>query len=153
MSLPIGNLNIDLTQTDTSFPALAVGDYRTEIKKTEFKESTKTPGLWQFIVTVALLEPATDVKGKTVNPGFELNARLTLPGGPGVPPEHEEMRMKQLATFIDAVFNNEDQATRPAFDEATINALPTKQVIIVVKKNKDTDYGETDIKSFKPVIA
>lgn len=153
MSLPLGNLNIDLSQTDTSFPALAVGDYRTEIKKTDLKESQKTPGMWQFLVTVALLEPATDTKGKTVEPGFSLNARLTLPGAPGAQPEHEEMRMKQLATFLDAAFNNEDMASRPAFNEATINALPGKQIIIVVKKNKDTDFGETDIKSFKPVVA
>lgn len=153
MPLPIGNLNIDLTKTDTAFPSLAVSDYRCEIKKTDFKESTKTPGMWQFIITLALLEPANDVKGVQLNPGFEVNARLTLPGAPGAQPEHEEMRNKQLAVFIDAVTKNEDMATRPQFNEDFVNSLPGKQVIAVVKKNKDTEYGETDVKSFKPVVA
>lgn len=159
MPLPIGNLNISLKDIDTSYPSLAVADYPMEIKKYEFKESSKTPGMWMFILILAVLEPAQDCKGKELPLGWETTARLTLPGAPGAVAEHEDMRNKSLASLLDAVFHTSLEAgDRPDFNEQTCNALIGKKVIACVKKNKpDKDtgevlYGETDVKSFKPLI-
>lgn len=150
MSNPL-NLNLNLKGVDTSYPALAVGDYRAQIAGYEIKESSKTPGLFMLNIKLETLEPANDAKGKLLDPPFKFSSNLTLPGAPGAEPDHEEMRLKSLASFVDAVFNATAE-TRPDLNDETLNQLIGKQVIVKIKKSKDDTYGETEVKGFKAIV-
>lgn len=160
MTLPLTALDVNLSQVDTSFPSLATGQHRCELKKFDCQESKKTPGLFMLIITLSTLEPASDAKGKVLEPGFEFNTRLTLPGGPKVDSEKmsgeemEELRLKQLATFVDAACNS-TQENRPPLTDQLLESLIGKQILVVMKAAKseqiDQGYSETEVARFKPV--
>lgn len=137
---------------DTSFPSLAVADYPVRIEKWEIKDAKDNQKMVRL--TLETLEPATDTRGRQHKPGFKLSTNLTLPTGTADSPgEHDEIRLKNIASFQDAVLGLGDDgaASRPAFNSAFLNEAIGKKVKAVVKASKDTTYGDTEIKGFKHI--
>jgi hypothetical protein len=137
---------------DTSFPSLAVADYPVKIEKWEMKDAKDN--LKMIKLTVETLEPSTDTNGKLHPPGFKITTNLSLPQGtPESPHEHDEMRLKSIASFQDAVMGLPDGVypARPPFSSAFLNEAIGKKVKAIVKPRKDTTYGDTEIKGFKHI--
>lgn len=135
---------------DTSFPSLAVADYPVKIERWDMKDAKNDQKMIKL--TVETLEPSTDTNGKLHPPGFKMTTNLTLPTGTADSPgEHDEIRIKNIASFQDAVLGLPDGVNndRPEFDGKFLNEAIGKKVKAIVKARKDTQFGDTEIKGFK----
>lgn len=148
-------LTLNLKTVDTSYPTLAVGQHVAVIESVVVKQSENKPGLYMLQVKLVTEEAASSAQGKVLNPGFKFNANIVLPGGPVEATEKmtaeqiEELRTKNLCVFIDGAFNT-TQETRPD-NIPQPDEFRGKKLIVVITKNKDTTYGETQVNSFKAI--
>lgn len=143
------DFSFNLAGVETAYPALAVGEYPVTFEKWETKP-TKNDGEIMVRFTVSTLEPAFTVRGNTQEPpGFKLGFNITLPSA-NTPADQVTIRNRQMALFLDALYKT-TQENRPPFNSETLNAAIGKPFIVVIKKAKDDQYGETEIKGYKPI--
>lgn len=144
MNTPL-SINLNTKGIDTSFPTLSVARHLVKVLGYELKESTNNPGLWMLRLSLETQEPAFSYKQKELPPGFKFNTNLTLPGdGSG---EHDELRLRALCLFMDAV-DGTDQESRAEFSNEWLETIKEKKVVVEMKKSKDDTYGETEVKAF-----
>jgi hypothetical protein len=143
------DFSFSMKGVETAFPSLATAEYRVAFNGYKVKP-TKNQGEHQFRIECATQEPATDTKGKSHPPGFKVGFNLTTPVGG----DNDEIRIKMMAQFLDAVHGVADEkgwpdGERPDFSGPVLNEHIGRQFIIVVKPAKDTQYGDTEVKGFK----
>lgn len=144
----MGPLSISLKGVDTSYPTLNVGKVLSSLDGYEVKESQNKPGMFMIKLNMITEEPYNDTKGKLQPPGFKFSANLTLPGAPGAEAEHEEMRIKGLASFLDAALGtNIDD--RPDMSAEVMEQCVKKKMMVKFKKSKDDTFGETQVSGFE----
>lgn len=158
MPLPLSALQTDITSVDTRppTPSIAPNGHRCVLKKWDSSESGNTAGLFLLRLTFETCEPIIDTKGETHKPGWLLNTRLTLPGGPCADSqnmsadEQKALRERQFASLIDALRGSEAMP-RPQPTDELFDSFLDKQCMLVYKKSKDDSFGETDCGSYRLV--
>lgn len=133
------NLNIDLTDVDSSNPSLGVGEHPMMIVKVEIKPWKSDPSKHSAVVSLKTVDEALDTNGNPIPPGMFMFYRLSLQQQEGA----FDFR-KDLVRFTEAAFGE-----KRSFNQATLSEAVGKTVIAVVKPAKDTTYGETEVKSVK----
>lgn len=156
--LPIGNLNLNLKDVDTSPPSIAVGDVPCKLTGFDIVESENKPGMCFLIVKGVITQETNDTKGNIIKPGWRLDGRFTLPGAPGEDDKILQMRRQFLADLVDAVTGNEGMESRPLFNEDFLRSLDGKFITAVVGKKKPAEdgsypFGETEVKRYKHLVA
>ena len=133
------NLNIDLSEVDSSNPSLGIGEHPMMIVKVEIKPWKSDPSKHSAVVSLKTIDEALDTNGNPIPPGMFMFYRLSLQQQEGA----FDFR-KDLVRFTEAVFGE-----KRSFNQETLNESIGKTVTAVVKPAKDTTYGETEIKSLK----
>ena len=133
------NLNINLSDVDSSNPSLGVGEHPMIIVKTEIKPWKTDPSKHSCVVSLKTIDEANDTNGNTIPPGMFMFYRMSLQQQEGA----FDFR-KDLVRFTEAVFGEKRN-----FDAAMLQEALGKTVTAVVKPSKDTTYGETEIKGLK----
>ena len=115
------DLNLDLNDTDTSFPVLPAGTYRVSVKAVEQVASKKVVGGFNLKVTFATVNTETTVGGVKAGltddqaPGLTFNRWYPLQ-----PSDNANFDFKQgLAELQDAT-QGTTQGNRPPFNPAAI---------------------------------
>lgn len=138
------NLNIDTSNTNTDFPALEQGDVLCRIVDYEVVEGKND---WKGLaVKMQTVNPHPDTKGSTINPGFQLRYSISLVQSKNENAPPIEIAM---ARFLEAVFGPGGKVK--GFNDQSLAEAKGREVLAVIKKAKDPQYGETECKGLKAV--
>lgn len=134
------DLNINLSEVDTSMPRLALGDYILRVKEAKVAESSNTPGNNNLVVVFETTEEATGLNGETISPGFQLTNWYPLQQSEK---ENAPDYRKNIAILLDAVFKVKDPEDRPALTNDLLPQFIGEEVVAKVKLrgSEDDQYG------------
>lgn len=129
------DLDIPLEGVDTDYPSLSVGKHPVEIVGQAIKPGKKNPTDKYWTLTLKTLADTENTKGAPLPAGFQTFYRLGLQ-------EREGFDFRRpLAKLVEAAFGQ-----KLNFNKDTRDAIVGKHIVVVVKKSKDPEYGETEIK-------
>lgn len=136
------NLNIDTSATNTDFPALETGDKLARIVGYDLVEGKNN---WRGLaIKLETVNPEVDTKGKTLTPGFPFRYTLSLTQSES---ENAPDFTVGLARYLDAAFGEGGKAK--GFNDASLTESVGKEVLAIIKKAKDPQYGETECRGIK----
>jgi hypothetical protein len=139
-------LSLSLNDVDTSMPLLSEGKHMLTIAEASIAEAKNSPGCLNLKVVYTTTQPATDNKGKPLNPGYKITRFYPVPSELR-DPEKNDMFRKALCLLQLAICglpNTEDGKSQlPVFDETFIASMIGKSVIGNVRTSK-TKEGDDD---------
>jgi len=137
-------LNIDLTQTDTSFPTLMEGQVPVRCTKAEIVESKQTPGYFGIACAFQTTAEAQTIKGEVQAAGFPLRTwdAVVQSDNPNA------LDYKQgIAKLTDALLGITDPDERPEFNSELIATFPGKECLANIKVGEFNGSASNEIKS------
>jgi len=136
------DLNIDLTNVDTSYPAAAIGEHHMRVTKVDRSEWAKSPGNYSLVVSFTNVEPLMATSGREIAPnGFIANYRLALQQSDN---ERAPDFKLDLAKLVESAYGE-----KRVLNSENMMGLVGKEMLVVFKAARDTTYGETEIKGVK----
>lgn len=140
-------LDVDLSQVDTSFPVLVGGLKDLRVVGLARAENKAKTG-FNLVVSFETTEPDTDLKGNTVLPGYKLTSYYPLQAKEGTAPDKVDGWKRNLAAFQDACLGTE-QGTRPAkfIGDDYLNKIVRANVVA-----EPTEAGDRMQNSIKSVV-
>lgn len=136
---PLDDLNVDITDTDTTIPRLPDCQVAAEITKATVAENSRQDGM-NLVVDFATLEEHEAADGKrTVNAGYPLRTWYPLQQSDN--PKAPDFRIG-LAELSDAALGT-SQGNRPSLKEM-VSALPGRKVSVRIQFEEDEQYGPSN---------
>lgn len=130
------NLNIDIKDTDTSFPVLKAGMHEMIIKETNIAPNKAGNGN-NLLVVFATTEESESLSGDTLKPGFTVRKYYPLQDSE----KDNSMWKRNLATLIDAALKIKNPSDRPLITEEVIASLRGESVKVTTKIEHSAEYG------------
>ena len=141
------NLNIDLTQVDTSFPVLAPGTYQMRIDEVVIAPNKAGTGS-NLVVSFATTDEEQTKNGDSLKPGFKVRKWYPLQAS-----EHSaDSWLRNLVILTDAVFKITDPSERKPFNEDLIAAMRGNEVKCTVKVSTDQSGAVNNDISFVAAV-
>lgn len=110
------NIEIALTDVETTLPVLPDGDYRFQVVESVI-EANKDQNGYNWKLKLGLVEPTTAVDGRPVSPNFPVFHTCALQAREDS--TDKEAFKRSLGETIDAIFQS-DKATRPNFNSKLV---------------------------------
>lgn len=122
------DLNVDLTQTDNSFPVLADNQCQVMVQSAEVIDNKDKTGK-NLLVIVKTTQEYPSSEGVSINPGYQLRSYFPLQNT-----DNEAFDFKKnLAGLVDALFKPASDADRPIFNNELIGMMAGREALATVK--------------------
>lgn len=146
------DLDLDLSEVDTSRPSIAVGKVDCTIKEVKVSPWQSNPENKSLVLVLVTDNIEIDTKGNDLQPNFQMNVRVNLQQGYNGAGEPVGDWKRDIARTIDAIFP--DDEPRPRLNSETMAEMVGKQVTAVIKARKDSSdgYGETEVKWIEAAV-